>query len=199
MKKTLIYILFVVSIQTQVLAQTELFKGWNSAVEVFNKISAIQSSAALKSFSLSTYNGKDDIYNLLTNRLVQKANSFRITNEVVVSQIQPVKSEFNRNGFYVTFKIKQYISGASSKVCRNSEYEYTRKLYIHPEVNFAAKRVVLKPSFDRVRMDAEACFSPGKKYVSGVRNFKNKFKAKVRELENYYLNQFRTTVNLNTE
>lgn len=177
--------------------QIELIKGWNTASEIINQIEKIKQRVDFKYFKLSTYNAKDDIYNLLTGKLVQRANSFKITNELEVVQLSKIKSD--RNSFYIELKIKQYISGAGKNICRNNEYTYTRKLYIIPDLNLVTKRATLKPYFDNYNMTAEACFAPGKKYVSNVRDFKNNFKRNSRELENYYINQFSVNINLNTE
>ena len=73
--------------------------GWNFAQIVTEKLVNIANNVELKSFTLSTQNAKDDIYNLLTNQLVERANVFTITNSFEIAAIE----KFNGSGRNIKF------------------------------------------------------------------------------------------------
>ncbi len=172
--------------------------GWNFAQIVTEKLVNIANNVELKSFTLSTQNAKDDIYNLLTNQLVERANVFTITNSFEIAAIE----KFNGSGRNINLQIqvREILEGVSRSICYGSgEHLITTNIKFRISTDFQNRRVYVKPSFDLSNFSADACFAPGEKYTSTVSKFKNDYKRYIQEIETYYTRQFETVITYNSD
>ncbi|GEM_PF-3525861 len=172
--------------------------GWYFARTVKAKLVDIKSSLEFKSFTLSTQNAKDDIYNLLTNQLVERANVFTITNSFEIASI----GKFNGSGndLNLQIQVREFLGGAGESICYGrGEYLIETNIKFRFSADFQNNRVSIKPSYNLSNFSADACFYPGEKYTSSVSSFKKDYKRYIQEIENYYIRQFETVVTYNSD
>ena len=115
--------------------------GWNFAQTVTKKLVNIANNVELKSFTLSTQNAKDDIYNLLTNQLVERANVFTITNSFEIAAIE----KFNGSGRNINLQIqvREVLEGANQSICYGSgEHLITTNIKFRISTDFQNRRKI---------------------------------------------------------